>query len=370
MVFGLPRFDRDTERRFILWRSDRLRDILPIPITVGAFALLGFVVWDWALDADAFAAAFTIRICASVIMLYCAWRIANDRTARLTPLTFLASASGTIAIAWTQALVDQGFVYGSAGLALFPTVSAILVTRARDVPLVNAPPFLVVLGLLWLEGVQGFTLFNVIAFLGTGVFTAWIVAMSLEQAARQSFRLELTLEAEARLDVLTGIANRRQLEEQAAIEVERCRRFGRPLSLLVIDVDHFKRVNDNHGHAVGDEVLRVLADLCRRQMRQTDLFARMGGEEFVALLPETEIEDATVLAERLRRVVADAPLVRDEVALHVTISIGIARCDRSEGSWERMLAAADRALYAAKEQGRNRVLRADRLAPGAPATTA
>lgn len=359
MIIKLPRFDAVTERRFGDWRTERLRDVLPGPILVGAMALLGFSVWDWALDPAQLPMVLTVRLLAMLVMLHCAWRIGRDKRAPFGTLSFLTITTGTAAIALTQAIVTDGFVYGSAGLALFPTVSAIAVVRARDVPLLNIAPFVLVVALLWMSGVRGFAAFNVLAFLSTGIFTAYIVALALERAARQSFQLELQLEAEARLDPLTGLANRRRLEEQAATEVERTRRFARPLSLLLIDVDHFKRVNDNHGHPIGDEVLRALAGLCGTQLRQTDLLARLGGEEFVALLPETRIDDATALAERLRARVAAEAVLNHPVRLQITISIGVATYGGDIRSWDGMMAAADRAMYVAKDQGRNRVVRAD-----------
>ncbi|HYC03620.1 MAG TPA: GGDEF domain-containing protein [Azospirillaceae bacterium] len=343
------------------WRKQHVRVQMSGPVIVGALALLGYAAWDTVLDPRWAAWSVAIRLSGALIMIACVWKLARDPEAPLTPLSLLIVTAGTSAIALTQFLVDRGWDFGTAGLALFPTVSAIAVVRARDIPAVNLPPFLVVAGLLALDGVSGFVLFNTLAFLGTGIFTAYILAIGLERSYREAYRLEANLEAEARQDPLTGVANRRRFVEQAVLEVERTRRFQRPLSALLLDLDHFKRINDSHGHAVGDEVLRAVAQLCQRSLRQTDLFARLGGEEFVALLPETDIEEAAILGERLRALLEATPALETPSRLVVTTCVGVATCDLSNPSWQDMLEAGDRALYEAKRRGRNRVVRADRI---------
>ncbi len=167
----------------------------------------------------------------------------------------------------------------------------------------------------------------------------------------------------ATTDGLTGLANRRRFLEALEHEVQRHRRYGTPLALVSIDVDRFKRVNDTWGHAVGDEVLRALAAICRAEVRDVDTVGRIGGEEFAVLLPDTAPEEATAVAERLRYAVEAAPLLTSGGPLTVTLSLGVAAsppCDGADG----LLREADRALYRAKAGGRNRVERAFDL-PGA-----
>ena len=326
-----------------------------------SLALLAFAFWDWALDPSNFLACLLIRIVASAIMFGCAWRLTRDPDAPLEKLIVVMLTVSTTGIAGTQALIEGGFAYGTAELILFPVVSSIAAARARDVVRLNMLPALGVTAILLLTGPWGFMQVNVLVFLMTGIFSAYVIALALERAARMGFLLELRLEAEARRDPLTGVPNRRRFEEQAEQEVERTRRFGRPLSVFIIDLDHFKHINDSLGHALGDEVLRAVAGLCRRSMRQTDLFARLGGEEFVALLPETNLKDATLLADRLRAQVSETPVLLKPDPRTITVSIGVAEYDPSNPSWQAMLDAADQALYEAKRQGRNRVVRSDRL---------
>lgn len=358
MGFLLPTFDEATERRFDVWRASRLNDALSAPVAIGAVAMFTFLLWDWLLDPTQLYACVVIRTVGTLAMLYCAW---TYRSRRLSPralqaVGMLAVTSGTVTIALTQYMLKDGFLYGPAGLALFPTVSAVVVTRARQAPLVNLPGFILVLMLLWIQGIDGFTRFNVTMFVGTGIFASFILALALEHTARYGFQLELKLEELAHIDPLTGIANRRRLEDRARDEVERARRFNRPLSLMIMDLDHFKGVNDRHGHPFGDKVLRTLTDVGKANLRQTDLFARVGGEEFVVLMPETTADTAAQIAERLRSQLAATPISDGEHPVTVTVSAGIAAHGPAATTMEALMAQADRALYAAKAQGRDRVV--------------
>lgn len=168
----------------------------------------------------------------------------------------------------------------------------------------------------------------------------------LEQMVEEVKRLSLT-------DALTGCLNRRALDERLLAEVERCRRYGRPLSVIFMDLDHFKRVNDEHGHATGDVVLREVARLCQRELRaQVDWLARYGGEEFLAVLPESDASNAQQLAQRLGRVIREQRIDVDGLFLRVTSSFGVAQL-HSDESMDSLLCRADAALYEAKAAGRD-----------------
>ncbi len=168
------------------------------------------------------------------------------------------------------------------------------------------------------------------------------------------------LERENAIDHLTSLYNRRFFERRLAEEFAHARRHGLPLALLVLDVDHFKRINDTHGHAAGDAVLRDLAARLLGAVRAYDVVARYGGEEFAVIAPSTRRADALRLAERLREVVAAQPLaLRDDTGaesrIGYTTSVGVAELDASMGDAAALFAAADAALYRAKRDGRNRV---------------
>lgn len=175
-------------------------------------------------------------------------------------------------------------------------------------------------------------------------------ALALENA-----RLFAELNQMARRDPLTGISNRREFFERAQEELKRSCRYGSDVSILMIDIDHFKRVNDTYGHPVGDQVLQTIALQCQSNLRDVDLFGRYGGEEFVALLPHTGLEQAAITAERLRRLVAENPVQTDAGPVRCTISVGAAAFFRDCEILEVFLERADQALYHAKRIGRNRV---------------
>jgi len=171
--------------------------------------------------------------------------------------------------------------------------------------------------------------------------------------ALDNARLFSEVQQLATTDSLTAIYNRRHFFALARGEVERSRRYKYPLSLIMFDIDHFKRVNDTYGHAKGDVVLQTIAQRCRQQLRETDIFGRYGGEEFVVLLPLTDIESARRVAERLRQ---EAIAAGEETGVAgVTISLGLTTLDHDCSDPESLLDRADKALYAAKEAGRNRV---------------
>jgi diguanylate cyclase (GGDEF)-like protein/PAS domain S-box-containing protein len=158
-------------------------------------------------------------------------------------------------------------------------------------------------------------------------------------------------------DHLTGVANRRAFIEAAELELNRNRRAPRPTALVLVDADHFKRINDRHGHAGGDAVLRHLGQLLAATFRQVDVVARVGGEEFAVLLPSTDLDAAVAVAERVRGLVAGRPVAYDGALIACTISAGVAVCDGEALGLDGLMKRADRALYAAKAAGRDRVER-------------
>lgn len=165
---------------------------------------------------------------------------------------------------------------------------------------------------------------------------------------------ELELRMIAQVDHLTGALTRRGFIEQAEREIARSHRYGRPSTLMMLDVDHFKSVNDTYGHATGDQVLQQIANIAEVTLRPSDVFGRLGGEEFAILLPETGGDEAVVVAERLRQAIADHPM-RLPVGgtLQVTASFGIAALAPTLGSVPAWLESADTMLYSAKSGGRN-----------------
>jgi diguanylate cyclase (GGDEF)-like protein/PAS domain S-box-containing protein len=159
----------------------------------------------------------------------------------------------------------------------------------------------------------------------------------------------------AATDPLTGAFNRREFTSLAERESMRSNRYNRPLSILMFDVDHFKRLNDTYGHAAGDKALQRFTAICCNALRNVDIFGRWGGEEFVALLPETDAEGAAIIAERLRKTVSETVLVYNDHKISFSVSIGVAQYRDGETSIEIPLGRADTAVYDAKKAGRNRI---------------
>jgi two-component system, cell cycle response regulator len=157
-------------------------------------------------------------------------------------------------------------------------------------------------------------------------------------------------------DGLTKLHNHRYFQDELVRAFEESERYDRPLSLAMIDIDYFKKVNDTYGHAVGDEILKGVANLYRESVRATDLVARYGGEEFAVMMPETNLADAMTFAEKIRSLVESTPMETQAGPLHVTVSLGVASVPHSKiHTPKEVIVAADKALYRAKRNGRNQV---------------
>ncbi|NQW01536.1 MAG: diguanylate cyclase [Rhodospirillales bacterium] len=189
--------------------------------------------------------------------------------------------------------------------------------------------------------------------IGVGSLNTDITERKQMEAALRESEKEMRLLAAT--DPLTGARNRRSFFDIGNRELARSNRYNRPLSLLMIDIDHFKKFNDTYGHAAGDLVLKNFADECIRTLREQDTLGRLGGEEFGVILPEIDLDRAKVTAERLRQNLMDLETMADGKTLKFTVSIGIGQCAADDVTIDRALGQADNALYTAKDNGRNRV---------------
>ncbi|GDY25931.1 GGDEF domain-containing protein [Agarivorans sp. Toyoura001] len=170
----------------------------------------------------------------------------------------------------------------------------------------------------------------------------------------ERYKLEQQLRFLSETDALTGAFNRRRFFESLANHFQTYHRHYLDCSLIMIDIDHFKAINDEHGHPCGDRILKQLYEVIKSQLRDVDLCSRMGGEEFAILLPHTEVNDAFVSAERIRKAVEQQLFSYQQGCLHVTVSIGVSSIESSDISRDSVLQRADDALYQAKKSGRNR----------------
>ncbi|TCZ82438.1 diguanylate cyclase [Lysobacter sp. N42] len=353
----------DAQRGVVRARIVTLAPVLAM-LTVG-WSMLDFVV----LPAGAFATTFIARLLIATGLLLLARHSGRMPVLMLLRLFLWIQALG---FGLMQAFVippsDTGISVGyelapfviATQIALFP------VTWAHALRLGTAPVAALVLG-----------------HLGTGWpldaadwRDAWLIALLLGTAAWTShaqLRLLTNLSSardDASRDALTGLANRRAANERLELEAARFARSGAPLSVLMLDLDRFKAVNDRWGHAAGDEVLRALAGALRAELRACDLGARFGGEEFLVLLTDTQLDDAMRAAERIRRRIAALEIDAGEALLRVTVSIGVAQLREGEAV-DTAIARADAALYRAKSEGRDRCVAATGAAAEAaePAAT-
>jgi diguanylate cyclase (GGDEF)-like protein len=238
-----------------------------------------------------------------------------------------------------------------AWVALFLALA--LMVERRVSPLQNA-----------VTGIPQDTFYSIVGLIISALMAFSMLGLgSLLQTLRDN---EERLTRLATTDTLTGLANRRQVFSGLEAELRRARRTGRPLALMMLDLDHFKEINDRHGHAVGDAVLVAMARRCESRLRDMDQFGRIGGEEFLVVLPETGPEEARTIAERLRATLADTPVETESGPVVVTMSLGLTYldmkgdCGRAAGNdvslcADSLLKEADAALYRAKTAGRNRV---------------
>ena len=158
----------------------------------------------------------------------------------------------------------------------------------------------------------------------------------------------------AATDALTGISNRRHFMELASKEFNRAKRYGHALSILALDIDHFKSINDNYGHQAGDKVLEAISQCCQEVLHSSDIFGRLGGEEFSILLPESNLALASVMAQKILEAVASLKVEYEDKVITFTTSVGVAELNSDCGDLETLMQISDQALYKAKDNGRNR----------------
>jgi diguanylate cyclase (GGDEF)-like protein len=253
-------------------------------------------------------------------------------------------------------MLDHGLEEGVAGLVAIFLIAPYIAIDRIDLLLLNLVALTAVAAIAFGLSLDRFTAFNVALHLLLAVVVSQLLGRVLETSNRRAFLLEQQMIRDARTDALTGVANRRAIDERATHELKRAERSGAPIAVIIGDIDHFKKVNDRHGHYVGDGALRTVADALRGVMRQIDALGRWGGEEFIAVLPDTDAAAARDVAERMRKAVQSSSF--SGIPEGVTISLGVTAATVAEATpaaWAAIVKDADDSLYQAKSEGRNRV---------------
>jgi diguanylate cyclase (GGDEF)-like protein len=358
-------FEPEIEALYHARQNERALHGTRILLLMAAAALVLFAIWDHFADPGSLRQTLPVRALGTAIILVL-WGGTHHAKLKnqLSWFFFGNTVTCTTIVAWVLVIVPNGMVQGFPNFFFVPLSFAFL-------PNYRAVAFNCIVVMLIVNGVQlvqmteasdRMTVINTNIFLSAMCAVTGLFAWVNEVRNRQVFALEIELERLATTDPLSGALNRRHFTKCAEAEMSRSDRHGHELALLLIDIDHFKNINDTHGHQTGDEAIRALADTCRAMMRRSDYLGRMGGEEFAILLPETNGEAARQLAERLRVELSQLRLPGDKDDVKFTVSIGVAHWRSERDDLESLLRRADTALYEAKRRGRNQVVVCDIVA--------
>lgn len=323
-----------------------------------ALLLLLFAAWDAYADPVNWRSALQVRLVGALLIVATGlFQLLPGKADWIPRLAKVRIVISVVAAALAATMLDRGYGFAVAGLVAIILTGAYIAIDLRDLFITNVAAMLGLAVVMFVVPLSPFDR------LGTAVFALLAVAVSillgrvLQASHRRAFALELELQRDARTDSLTGLDNRRAVQERGLLELKRASRTREPVSLILCDIDHFKRINDRYGHEAGDAVLRLVAKTLRVALRETDLLGRWGGEEFLAVLIDADARSAAEIAERMRSGVAATPL--DGIQERLTISIGVST-DRDPAAvataWAALLKKADDHLYRAKSLGRNRVV--------------
>jgi diguanylate cyclase (GGDEF)-like protein len=334
-------------------------------------AVGGMSLWWWDHVTDPVGAARTLTLRSgygAMLLVGLAVRYVPSRRALAGISVGAVLAEEVVLIAILNRL-DTGMQYGIGGLMYFMFMPMLLLTCFSW--RVNVLCTLLAAALPQVMAVMGYAPgfehahYAVLIWPTAGLIS--FVHLVSARSYRHRFDLEMALEAASNTDALTGLSNRRHFMPAVEQEVRRRQRYGSGVSVAMLDIDHFKQINDAHGHPTGDRAICALGETCREISRDTDLVARLGGEELAILLPETDPSSAKQVAERIRGAVEAMKLVSaGGVPFRFTVSIGVAGLARGEAGSKSLIELADAALYRAKREGRNRVVLSEDARDRAP----
>jgi diguanylate cyclase (GGDEF)-like protein len=362
--FGmLGHFDPKLEKEY---SDQKFHDTLIMAVLVGfasSALAVGLWSWDWVIDPSSAKHVLSSRLLLGSILICYPLSIIAGLNRKFLPWIYIFAVLITEGFFLHHlSLLKTGVVYGIAGFMywfILPVFLGLpyspLITMICFIAVALIPNILVPLGIS-----SSFELAKYNALIWPTAAIGIFITLLLDQLYRRIFLLRHTAEELAHFDSLTGIANRRHFMETCEKLLELCRRYGYPVSVIMLDIDHFKHINDNYGHPAGDRALRHISEMLKNSLRKSDFLGRYGGEEFAVILPQTSPSDALQVAEKIRHKVERSPIqISTEVILNLTLSAGVSGTDAAtEGMiLDDFLKGADDALYHAKRSGRNRIER-------------
>lgn len=352
---GLPRSIPPALRAEYLERaSERATRPVNAAIAIAITVVALFGIRDWIVDPETAYVTTMLRAASIALGLLAIFGSSAPRRRKQLAILFIY---GVIAShATVISLLPLGFRYQVTSLLILPLGASLFLPETKDLYRLQAFTFVAVQLGLWVQAPPQLDVVAAESSLLLTTFVTYLLGTLGIRMRQLQFLTEHKLREEAQRDELSGLYNRRYFERAAHEELRRAARFHRALSLVVIDIDKFKRVNDTFGHAVGDQVIRATSACLASEIRDCDVLARIGGEEFVVLLPETSIEGAMALAERLRSAIAALRVeTSSQHQVTWTVSCGVTEVIESDETFDSVLQRADACLYSAKGTGRNRV---------------
>lgn len=353
-IFAQRPLSPEAERELLAQHESELGELLPVLGPVFGIGVILFSSWDYLIDIRHAGAAMAAR--AFFVLLgiaaYSKNRLPWTPTQRCGYLYWTHAS----AIVVCEFLLEKGFLHGLAGVTACTFTLSVVTLNARTFLLMLSVPSILFMTLASIR--LPFTAFvNALALYVFCACLAFVLMLVVRFFRQKAFLLQEEVTHLSRHDSLTGAYRRGYLIELAEREIAVARRHRHSLAFLMLDIDHFKRVNDSYGHAAGDRVIQCFADACTETLRHIDHFGRIGGEEFVCILPETAEQEAMACAERLRRNVESLDVESPQGPIRFTVSIGVAMFNSDvHADWSELLKDADDALYRAKHEGRNRVV--------------
>lgn len=374
--FKDPAMERAYQNRVL---PDTVR-FLKICVRLWAALLLVFILPDWvAMGAsEGFYVISSIRVINAAALLILASRL--DKKPHLAssgvPVTTIAILGYSLFLIYPYYQPDTAAVGFAIILLLLLSTYVFVPNRLMYNNLIALTGVSSVAISTWARGATGVEMTVTLMILCWPAFLGYAASQRINTAARRAFilltqseqtnqqleleiarskELEAELQRQALTDPLTGLSNRRHYEMLFKREHERCRRHNTSLTLGMIDLDHFKRINDNYGHDFGDQVLKFVAELMQQPLRQYDILGRFGGEEFILILPDTTLEQAQAIAERMRQTLENNGLMRNSELIKVTATFALTQVQPDDTDIHECTRRADEALYEGKRAGRNRV---------------